>query len=176
MKVYLLGYMGSGKSTVGKMLADQLQMNFLDFDRYIEKETGKTIPEIFDSLGEDKFRELEHTHLKNVLHLEDTVISLGGGTPCFHNNIDLINSSGTSVYIEMAVDELVKRLANARNKRPLIRGLNDAELKLFIEANLEKRKPVYEKAHFSVNATTLSAEQAAATIAKNLKDKISRGR
>jgi shikimate kinase len=159
MKIYLIGYMGSGKSTVGELLADRMKLDFIDFDKHIERETGKTITEIFDTAGEEKFRELEHQHLKKLLSQDDVVISLGGGTPCFYNNIGLIKQAGISVYLEMNVDSLVKRLSKARNKRPLIRDLNETELKYFIEANLEKRKMIYEQAHFSVQASDLSLEK-----------------
>ena len=93
MKIYLVGYMGSGKSSVGNLLAEKLKLGFIDFDRYIENEAGKTIAEIFDEDGEDKFREMEHRHLQNVLGKQNVVISLGGGTPCFHNNMESINHS-----------------------------------------------------------------------------------
>ena len=175
MKIYIIGYMGSGKSTVGKLLADKLsgrdkttQFDFIDFDTHIEKETGKTITEIFDMGGEDKFRIMEHEHLKKLLIKNNVVIALGGGTPCFYNNIDLINNSGTSVYFEMDAASLVKRLSEARNKRPLIRDLNEIELKYFIEANLEKRKQIYRQAHFSIPVSQLSAEEAAEDIMRRI--------
>src|SRR4051812_30583922 len=123
MKIYLIGYMGSGKSTVGKQLADEMKLDFVDFDKYIEQEEKKSITAIFDQDREDKFRELEHKYLKKILPKDDCVISLGGGTPCFYNNIDLIKKSGTVVYLEMDVETLVSRLYEARNKRPLIRDL-----------------------------------------------------
>lgn len=159
MKIYLIGYMGSGKSTVGELLAGQMKLDFIDFDRYIENEVGKTIADIFETQGEDKFRELEHKYLKKVLSKDNVVVSLGGGTPCFHNNIELINASGTSVYLEMDVNTLVKRLSKARNKRPLIRDLNDEELKYFIEANLEKRRSVYQKAKYIIQEENKTIEQ-----------------
>jgi shikimate kinase len=169
MKIFLIGYMGSGKSTIGQLLSEKLGMDFIDFDKHIEQETGKTIPEIFDTEGEEKFRALEHEYLKNLLNKDHVVISLGGGTPCFHNNIELINKNGTSVYIEMSVDALLKRLSNARNKRPLIRNLNEVDMKYFIETNLEKRLPVYRQAHLSVCAENLSVEQLAEVIIQSVK-------
>lgn len=159
MKIYLIGYMGSGKSTVGELLSRQMKLDFIDFDRFIEKETGRSIPEIFDSLGEDKFRELEHDHLKKVLNKDNVIISLGGGTPCFYNNMELINNNGLSIYLEMDVDTLVKRLSKARNKRPLIRDLSDDELRYFIEANLEKRQAVYQQAKITVKGKNNTAEE-----------------
>ena len=169
MKVYLLGYMGSGKSSAGKMLAEKMKLTFIDFDRYMEEKEGKTIAEIFDTKGEDKFRELEHHHLKTLLSAQNVVISLGGGTPCFHNNMELILANGTSVYLEMDVETLVKRLAHARNKRPLIRSLNDLELRYFIEANLDKRKSIYEQAHFTINGNGLNESELVEKISEKLK-------
>lgn len=168
MKIYLIGYMGSGKSTIGRMVADQMKLDFIDFDTYIEGLEKKTVAEIFDSNGENKFRELEHEHLKKLLNEDNCVISLGGGTPCFHNNLALIRENGTSVYLEMDVATLVNRLYQARNKRPLIRGLNKMELKYFIEANLEKRKPIYQQAHFSVSGTGRNKEEIVEEINKKL--------
>ena len=161
--------MGSGKSTVGKRLAEKLQFDFIDFDKHIENETGKTIAGIFDTEGEDQFRTLEHEHLEKLMVKKNTVISLGGGTPCFHNNIDLINKNGSSVYIEVGIDSLVKRLLKAKNKRPLIRGMNEMDLKYFIEANLEKRKPIYKQAQHSVIVENQSIEGVVDEIIQKIK-------
>lgn len=169
MKIYLMGYMGSGKTTVGGMLAEQMKLEFVDFDRYVEKESGKTIAEIFDTLGEVKFREMEHECLKKLLPKSDVVISLGGGTPCFHNNIELINKNGISIFLDEDVRSLTKRLAPAKDNRPLIGNLNEKELELFIETNLAKRLPIYNQAHISVN----TRDQTADSVVKEVRKKIS---
>ena len=166
MKIFLIGYMGSGKSTVGKKLAEKLKLDFVDFDKHIEKEQGKTIAEIFETDGEEKFRLLEHECLKKIVHLENAVISLGGGTPCFYNNIELINKNGISVYIETGVLDLVHRLSKAKNKRPLIKGMNDVDLKFFIEANLDKRNPVYRQAHHTIKVEKQNIEAVVEQIQK----------
>lgn len=171
MKVYLIGYMGSGKSTVGQLLAKRLKLDFIDFDRYIEKEEGKAIAEIFDSGKEDNFRRLEHTYLKKLLPRDNVVISLGGGTPCFHNNIELINNNGISVYLDIDVDTLAQRLSKAKNKRPLIQGLNEMELKMFIQTNLERRLAYYTRANFTVSAKDIAAEEILLLIEKLLRKK-----
>src|SRR5437660_384427 len=103
MKIFLMGYMGSGKSAVGKCLAKKLNFYFIDFDDYVEKEAGKSVSEIFSNGGEKKFRELENKYLKKLLHINNAVVSLGGGTPCFYNNMELIKKNGISVYFEMKV-------------------------------------------------------------------------
>jgi len=143
-----------------------MKLDFIDFDKHIEKETGKTITEIFDTSGEKKFRYLEHEHLKTLLHEDNVVISLGGGTPCFHNNMELINNSGTSVYLNMDVDSLVNRLSKAKNKRPLIRDLNDTELRYFIETNLEKRQSTYQRANYTIQGKNSSPEEITDVIIK----------
>ena len=159
MKIFLIGYMGSGKSSVGKCLSEKLKMNFIDFDEHIEKKYGKTIVEIFGTEGEKEFRKLEHRYLKTFLKKNNIIISLGGGTPCYHNNMELINENGISVYLEVSVDTLVKRLTKEKNKRPLICNLNDSDFNFFVEDNLKKRLSVYRKAHISINAESFSKKQ-----------------
>ena len=164
MKVFLIGYMGSGKSTAGKKLAEKLRLSFIDFDEYIEKQSGKTIPDIFESEGEEKFRSMERKCLEQIVGMDNAVISLGGGTPCFNNNMELINKSGISVYIETGVDDLVKRLIKSKTSRPLIQGLNETDLKKFIEATLEMRLPFYKMARHTVHADAHTVEETAAAI------------
>jgi len=161
--------MGSGKTTIGKLLAEKLRMDFIDFDKHIEQEAGKKISEIFDTAGENKFRYLEHEYLKKLLNKDNVVISLGGGTPCFYNNIELINKHGISVYIQMSVDVLVKRLSNEKKNRPLIRDLNEVDLRYFIETNLEIRLPEYQKANHTIQAENKPADVLIKDITKLIK-------
>jgi shikimate kinase len=123
-------------------------MNFIDFDSYIEEKEKKNIPDIFETEGEEKFRALEKKYLHEVIIEDNAVISLGGGTPCFHHNMEMIKRNGTSVYIEMEAASLAKRLVKAKKKRPLIQGMNEHELKIFVEANLRERRPFYEQADY----------------------------
>ncbi len=164
MKVFLIGYMGSGKSAVGKKLAEKLKLDFIDFDDYIEKKSGKTISDIFESKGEEKFRSMEQKHLGEIIKKKNAVIALGGGTPCFNNNIELINKNGISLYIEMSADALVKRLIKARKKRPLIQGMNEVDLKIFVEANMEKRLPYYKQAKHTIKVEEQNIEKIAEEI------------
>lgn len=164
MRLFLIGYMGCGKSTIGRKIAEKLKMNFIDFDDYIEKKSGKTVSEIFETEGEEKFRAMEKNYLIEVTQNDNAVISLGGGTPCFYNNIEVINTHGISVYIEMTADALAKRLIKARKKRPLIQGMNEVDLKFFVEANLEKRNSYYKKAHYTVSYENQNVEQMAELI------------
>ena len=171
MKIFLIGYMGSGKSTVGKHLAEKLALKFIDLDDYIEKESGKTIPEIFEKEGEEKFRSMERVFLEQIIKKDNAVIALGGGTPCFHNNMGLILKNGVSVYMQMEPGALVKRLIKARRKRPLIEGMNEVDLQFFIEANLEKRLPYYIQATHIVKSENQSAEELANKIELLVKKK-----
>lgn len=158
--------MGSGKSTIGKKLARMLNMNFADLDACIEKESGKTISEIFESEGEKKFRLLEKKYLKEIVKKDNLVISLGGGTPCFNNNIELINQTGISIYLKTDVDTLVKRLIKAKKKRPLIEEMNEMDLKKFIKKNLMERLPYYEKAIYKIKTSEQSPDELALEIIK----------
>ena len=166
MKIFLIGYMGSGKSTAGKKLAAKLGMEFYDLDEYIEKEYGKTIEEIFDSEGEEKFRDMEHNALKAFLEKDNIILSAGGGTPCFYDNMDLMNDHGVTIYIKMSVDSLAHRLVNAKKKRPLIRDMSEFDMKNFIATNLEKREPFYLQAQYKVKGKDLDIDELAGFIQK----------
>lgn len=144
MKItYLIGYMGSGKSTIGRKLANKLDIGFIDLDKYIEEKESSTIAEIFEMKGEAEFRKIEQQALIEVSKLENKVISLGGGTPCFFDNMEIINNSGVSVYLKMPIGMLVSRLINAKVQRPLIKGMNREELFSFIEEQLYEREKFY---------------------------------
>ena len=168
MKLFLMGYMGSGKSTLGKLLAKKLKWNFIDLDKYIEKQTGKKIASIFEKDGEVRFREIEHECLKKLLNKDNIVLALGGGTPCFHNNINLINQNGISVYLEANIDTLTERLIKDKNKRPLIWDLNKTELKYFIKTNLKKRIFFYKKANLSINVKNQTVKELIYDICRNI--------
>jgi len=153
MKIVLLGYMGSGKSTIGKALAQYLQCDFMDLDTYIETEQGMAIAELFKAKGEIFFRREESRALKAVLAQNDSlVLALGGGTPCYGTNMDdILETATTSVYLDMSIPALVKRLSNEKAQRPLIAHLADEELGEFIGKHLFERRPFYRKAAHIVN-------------------------
>ena len=161
LKIFLTGYMGSGKSSTGKLLASQLDYNFIDLDKFIEKEYKMTIPEIFSSKGEKEFRAMEHNCLKKVVEKENTVVACGGGTPCYYGNMELMNNNGTTVYLKMSVDTLVNRLLHAKDKRPLILNKTEKELKEFVNRQLEKREDIYHKAQYIVKAKELNVQELA---------------
>jgi shikimate kinase len=154
-RIFLIGYMGSGKTTLGRALAAALDLQFIDLDHYIEQRYRKTIAQLFAESGEDGFREIERRVLHEVGEFENVIISTGGGTPCFFDNVDYMNAQGTTVNLDVPVERLFIRLSIARSKRPLIKDKNDAELKEFIVEQLGKRAPHYEKAHYTFRADKL---------------------
>lgn len=136
--------MGSGKSYIGRQLAAQLGLGFVDLDSHIEKTAGKSIAQIFESEGESNFRELERTAFRQIMKLEQVIIATGGGTPCFFDNMKEMNNSGVTIYLEAPVAILAERLKKDTEKRPLIQHAENLENK--IEALLSKRKAFYERA------------------------------
>lgn len=146
MRIYLIGYMGSGKSTVGKELANELNLQFIDLDHFIEHRNYKTIPEIFASEGENGFRLLEQKALHEVSVFENVVIATGGGAPCFFDNMNVINHTGISVYLNGTPRILTERLKHSKTDRPLINGKTNEELIEFINDTLEKRNQWYKQA------------------------------
>ncbi|MDR1742588.1 MAG: shikimate kinase [Dysgonamonadaceae bacterium] len=146
LKIFLIGYMGSGKTTLGKYIAQKTGLQFIDMDLFIENRYHKTINAIFDERGEDGFRQIERNELADIAQFENVVVSTGGGLPCFFDNIDLMNDSGITVYLKTNEDLLVDRLYKAKEKRPLIRNKNRDELRVFVKENLQKREIFYNKA------------------------------
>ena len=149
--IFLIGYMGSGKTTLGRMLAPRLNMSFIDLDAFIEQRHFKTISQLFEEKGEDEFRKIEHNALLEVSYFENTVISTGGGAPCFFDNMDIMNANGLTVYLQLSPQKLLRNLKKGKAKRPLIKNKNDEELLHFIEENVEKRKLFYEQAKLIVS-------------------------
>jgi shikimate kinase len=160
-KIFLTGYMGSGKSTAGKMLSSQLGYEFIDLDKFIESEYKMKIPEIFSTKGEKEFRSMEHNLLKKVIEKDNVVVACGGGTPCYYNNMELMNNNGTTVYLKMSADALVNRLMNAKEKRPLVANKNEKELREFVNRQLEKREDIYHQAQYIVKGKDLDVKELA---------------
>ena len=154
-RIFLIGYMGAGKTTLGRALAAELGVEFIDLDCYIEERFRKTISQIFAEKGEEEFRNIERRMLHEVGEFENVIISTGGGTPCFFDNIEYMNSQGTTVFLDVPVERLFIRLSIARSKRPLIKDKNDEELRAFIAEQLGKRLPHYSKAQYSFKADKL---------------------
>ena len=154
-RIFLVGYMGAGKTTLGRALANKLKLSFIDLDIFIEERFRKSIAQIFAENGEEHFRRIEQNILHEVGEFEDVIISTGGGTPCFFDNIEYMNSMGTTVYLDVPVERLFTRLSIARNKRPLIKEKSDDELRTFIAEQLTRRTPHYGKAQHTFVADKL---------------------
>ncbi len=159
MRIYLVGFMGCGKSSLGKRLARKLEYDFLDLDQEIEKQTGKTITEIFRHEGEDWFRRKEKEVLHKTISMERLVISTGGGTPYHFDNMEFMNAHGVTVYLKMSPVSLTHRLENARRKRPLVADLEGGDLQRFVKDRLEQREPFYTKAHCIIKGESVKPSQ-----------------
>lgn len=151
MKIVLLGYMASGKSAVGRILSEKLNIQFIDLDSFIEEKEQLSISEIFETKGEIYFRKIEGIYLQELLNSkESTVISLGGGTPCYGNNIDLIENKSNSFYLKATIDTIFDRLKNETSQRPLVATIGTENLKEYIAKHLFERSPYYDRAQHTV--------------------------
>lgn len=146
-RIYLVGMMGVGKSTLGKQLANALGYSFLDTDKQITFIEGRSIQQIFDEEGESYFREAEQHILHQTSTEVNTVIATGGGTPCFFNNMEWINNHGKSLYLEANAAFIISRVGHNTDKRPLLKGKETSELEPFITQILAEREPYYNRAH-----------------------------
>ena len=164
MKISIIGYMGAGKSTLAQRLALDLNLPYLDLDRLIEQESGESVSELILNRGELYFRKLEREILERTLKEESFVLALGGGTPCYYDNMDLVNQHSTSIYLDANIPDLYEVLSQDRRERPLIAHLDDADLKEFIAKHLFERRDYYEKAIFKIPAKQKSLEERLLTI------------
>lgn len=157
-KIFIVGFMGSGKSTFGRRLAVDIEMDFLDTDEQITRIMRKTISEIFRDEGEERFREIEKGVLRDLSRLQvDTVVSLGGGTVCRRGVMGMLNRQGLTFYLKMSPEKLVSRLdKKARAKRPKIAGMDDPTLLEYIQKTLPEREKYYNQANFAVDCNTAS--------------------
>jgi len=151
--------MGCGKSTLGRTLASELKLTFVDLDSFLEEKYFKTIPQIFAEEGEDAFRRKERKVLEEVCGFDDVILATGGGAPCFFDNMDLMNESGFCVFLDVDVNSLANRLIHAKIERPLVKGKSPEELHTFIEGLLAKRRPFYEKARYILKGSEISSAQ-----------------
>jgi shikimate kinase len=153
MKIFLIGMPGSGKTTLGKQLAEKLTLEFVDLDDEIQKEAGKSVQDIFSQQGEDAFRQLESSLLNRwAASSKNFVMATGGGAPVFLNGIDTINATGLSVFLDVSLDQILSRLS-ALNDRPLLRAADESEKKMKLTTLFQKRLPIYEKAALAFKGT-----------------------
>lgn len=168
MRIFLVGYMYSGKTTVGKQLAKRLNFSFIDLDQAIELRYHVSIPVFFNKYGEDAFRILERNVLEIVSDKDDVVISTGGGTPCFGDNMDFILSKGRVIYLKMAPAAILSRESRSKKQRPLLAFLTDEEKAAKVEAQLKERSGYYERAHFCIDALSPDMDALVELVNKNI--------
>lgn len=158
--IFLIGFMGCGKTTLGRKLASRMDYPFIDLDHVLEAKVDMTIAEYFSAHGEDSFRKLESEILKQNDYPVNAIISTGGGLPCFFDNMDWINAHGRSIYIQLPAKTLAQRLSNEKNKRPLLRDKQGDELVVFIDQKLNEREIFYKQASIIADGLSLTAERA----------------
>lgn len=162
--------MGAGKTTVGKALAKDLGIQFYDLDWYIEERYHKTIAQIFAERGEDGFREIERNMLHETAEFENIVLSCGGGTPCFFDNMAYMNRQAKTVYLKATPEILTQHLRMSKTERPLLKGKNDEELIQYISTSLETRTPYYSRAHYTFDVTLLDNSENIKDAVRSLKE------
>ena len=148
--IILIGFMGVGKTSLGKKLAKKMGYDFLDTDKWIEQKTGLTIPEIFEKNGEAYFRKLERNCVEEIKVIHNTVISVGGGLPCFGNTMDSLKSFGITIYLKLEAKEIARRLAESKIERPLLHGHSGDDIERYIEEKLKDREPFYSQAQYTL--------------------------
>lgn len=169
-RIILIGYMGAGKTTLGKALAQELNLQFYDLDWYIEERYHKTITQIFAERGEDGFREIERNMLHETAEFENIVLSCGGGTPCFFDNMAYMNRQAKTVYLKATPEILTQHLRMSKTERPLLKGKNDEELIQYISTSLETRTPYYSRAHYTFDVTLLDNSENIKDAVRSLKE------
>lgn len=169
MIISLIGYMGSGKSHISKILSDKINFKLIDLDKEISWRNKLTIPEIFEKKGEIYFRKLERETLEEILATqENIVLSLGGGTPVYYNNMEIINNSSKSVFLRASIPTLTERLSKQKEKRPLIAKISDDDLPEFIAKHLFERNVFYSKAQFSISTDNKTPEDIVSEITEKI--------
>jgi shikimate kinase len=159
VRIFLIGYMGAGKTTLGKALAQRLDLSFVDMDWFIENRFHKKIRDLFEKYGEAEFRELERKILHEIAEFESVIISAGGGAPCFFDNMDFMNQKGITVFLEVPPDILFSRLRMASISRPMLKDKTDEEMRMFILRTLEERMPFYARAQYTFGTGKLENHQ-----------------
>jgi len=168
--LFICGFMSAGKTTHGKKVAKNIGYHFIDLDQYTEKKYGRAITELFAEVGEDEFRNIETTSLIECINdNQKTVIALGGGTPCFNNNSELLSKSGQLIYLKMDAEALLKRVFGIKANRPLLADQEEKDMLPYIEDLLQKRAPFYEKANLTVYHNNLQEDEFKATVLNFIK-------
>lgn len=174
IRIILIGYMGAGKTTVGKALAKALNVSFYDLDWYIETRMRRTIKQIFDQEGEEGFRRIEHNMLHEVAEFENVVLSCGGGTPCFYDNIDYMNAQGQVVYLKASPEVLYEHLKMGKGVRPLLLNKTPDEVRQFIVEQLAYREQFYSKARYTLDINLLDNYDKISVTVRELIEKLNK--
>lgn len=174
IRIFLIGYMGAGKTTLGKALARRMELSYIDTDHFIENRYRKKVSEIFASEGEEQFRDIEHRVLLEISEFENVIVSTGGGLPCFNNNMTIMNKTGTTIYLDVSVEELAARLEVSKNVRPVLKNRSGSELVVFIKENLDRRRSFYEQAEIRFNAELMCTDSDVEVLAERLESLIRR--
>ena len=159
-----MGFMGSGKSTMGRWIAEAIGWEFIDLDTYIENRHHQTIPQIFKNVGEDGFRVVEQKCLAEVSVMENVIIGSGGGAPCFFDNLTVMKETGLTLYLQLKPQEIIDRLKTSHTPRPLLKDKTGGELLAFINDKLAEREPFYTQAHILANAKDWSVDEFVAQV------------
>ena len=170
MRIFLVGYMGCGKSSLGRELSDRLGISFIDLDRFIETRYQKTIIEIFKEFGEKGFREKERICLQEVSSFENVVIAVGGGAPCFYDNMEKMKENGSCFFLDVGEKELVSRLKKSKQERPLLDGKSSDEIMSFVMGMMKKRRPYYENAQYLIKGNDIKIEDLLLRVKKIVND------
>ncbi|MCM1108191.1 MAG: shikimate kinase [Clostridium sp.] len=155
IRIALIGYMGAGKTTIGRILAKELDVPFYDLDWYIEERFHKTVAQIFAEKGEDGFRQMEQQMLHEVAEFENIVLSCGGGTPCFFDNMDYLNQQADTVYLKASPEILFQHLKMGKSERPLLKNKTEEEMIRFIRESLTEREAFYSRARHILDINLL---------------------
>ena len=160
MRLYLIGYMGTGKSTLGRKIAKRTELPFLDTDKMVEEAEGAVVADIITFAGEEYFRKAERKALEQTAEMENVIVSTGGGLPIWGDNMEWIEEHGVSIYLKRAPEQILSRLSpHGRQKRPKFRGLNDEELLAFMHSHLAEREPVYARASVVIDCSQVSDDE-----------------
>jgi len=169
LRIYLIGYMGAGKSTAAKKLASRLRYDFIDLDQEFEKEFNIDIPLFFIKFGETEFRKREKEILQNISKSDSIIVATGGGTPCFHNNMDFMNANGTTIYLKLHPHSLYLRLTDSKTIRPLLADIAKDKQEEFIERHLKEREDYYLKSKLIIKGEGISINKMIALLNVNPK-------
>ncbi len=157
-RIFIVGYMGAGKTTTSKRLANKLGWDWLDTDTAIEEQQHKSVEDIFKEFGEERFRALESEMLKQTESRNGIVVSTGGGTPCYNDNMEWMNAHGFTIFIQVSPESAINRIVNSKRHRPLLDGKTPDELKEFVRAHYELRLPFYQKAQMCIKGESLNVD------------------